>query len=514
MSTLIIDDTFVRANSAFGQPGNGWLDVQGAWWQILNNTLNPSGSDGLNPAAKPCLRPSGATEGPLNELIIGNFVNTAGFRNHRYIVRSNATGQTCYEVDVSVTNGSINVIKNVAGVFTVLSGAVPWSPGAVGTAYICTFSCFGSSPTALRVTIRTAAAPNTTVLDYTINDSDASLQAAGQMGVGPIEPTPFTRIRTYNFSDGVIPTFGSDLTQPTITLGAVTQTTVNFTGVAGTSSTGPVTNQWHRSTTPGFTPSGATALAGQTNPASLADTGLTANTEYYYLLASTDSFSPPFTNSSKQSAAYTWPAVPLIVGGVGDSIMANIPPSGTSNPLSEMGIYLAKLNRGRVVTVSNQGVAGTASYNWTNGSSQLNTAIANLNTAFAGYVGVKYVIVMLGANDARPVNHTSQAAYQANIASCCTGLINAGYTPVVCYPTWFTDGASSGGLSASDWSYLLSYYPACDGVLSSTPGARPGDKSAYIAFADNPTWLTDGLHPTQYGATQLGVFWGRALDLL
>ena len=75
-------------------------------------------------------------------------------------------------------------------------------------------------------------------------------------------------------------------------------TTANLASTAASGGTGPYTYQWHRSTVSGFTPGGGDALAGQT-ALTLADTGLTAGTTYYYVLVATDTGTSATINSAQ-----------------------------------------------------------------------------------------------------------------------------------------------------------------------------------------------------------------------
>lgn len=77
------------------------------------------------------------------------------------------------------------------------------------------------------------------------------------------------------------------LTAGAISLVTKTATTVDLSSTDATFGAGSYTYQWYRDTTPGFTPSAANDIVGATS-LTLADTGLTAGTAYYYVLAYTD----------------------------------------------------------------------------------------------------------------------------------------------------------------------------------------------------------------------------------
>jgi len=95
------------------------------------------------------------------------------------------------------------------------------------------------------------------------------------------------------------------LTAGVATLTAVASTTATLTATAATAGTAPVTYQWYRSTTSGFTPGSGNILTGQTSLV-LNDTNLIPNTTYYYVLAASDA--SPTTVDYTQVTVLTQPA--------------------------------------------------------------------------------------------------------------------------------------------------------------------------------------------------------------
>lgn len=89
-----------------------------------------------------------------------------------------------------------------------------------------------------------------------------------------------------------------------ITLVSKTTTTINLSCVAGQGGTGPYTYQWYRSTVSGFTPSVSNDLPGET-ALTLADTGLTAGTNYFYAVVVTDTGDSNATAQSTQFSTTT-----------------------------------------------------------------------------------------------------------------------------------------------------------------------------------------------------------------
>lgn len=93
----------------------------------------------------------------------------------------------------------------------------------------------------------------------------------------------------------------------TVTAGSLSQVSVaaNTLTVSSSAATGgvaPVTYQWYRSTTSGFTPGAGNSVSGAT-ALTLNDSGLIPNTKYYYEIVATDSTAS--TASSSQIAIST-----------------------------------------------------------------------------------------------------------------------------------------------------------------------------------------------------------------
>ncbi len=85
-------------------------------------------------------------------------------------------------------------------------------------------------------------------------------------------------------------------------------TTAAVASAAATGGTSPYTYQWYRSTTSGFTPGAGNILSGQT-ALTLADSGLLANTVYYYEVIATDTGNSNVTANSSQLKVLTQPAL-------------------------------------------------------------------------------------------------------------------------------------------------------------------------------------------------------------
>lgn len=90
----------------------------------------------------------------------------------------------------------------------------------------------------------------------------------------------------------------------TISQTAVGPTTASLAVTAASSATTPLTNQWYRSTTTGFSPGAGTVLSGKT-AATVNDSGLVPGTTYYYKNIQIDSAATPNTATASQLAVTT-----------------------------------------------------------------------------------------------------------------------------------------------------------------------------------------------------------------
>lgn len=116
--------------------------------------------------------------------------------------------------------------------------------------------------------------------------------------------------------------FSSDpLTSGLVTLRSQGETGVILNVDPATGGTGPYTYQWYRSTTQGFTPGGGNILTGKTDRL-LVNTGLTANTVYYYVCRATD------------AAAATVDSAEFDVKTLGATVAAPLPDAFASHTLA------------------------------------------------------------------------------------------------------------------------------------------------------------------------------------
>lgn len=294
---------------------------------------------------------------------------------------------------------------------------------------------------------------------------------------------------------------GSPLVAGTLTRGTITATQIAVTGTAASGGTAPYTYQWHRSTAQGFTPSGGTALAGQTGQ-NLADTTPAATTVYYYRRVDTDNAAASATTGEAAAALHAGAAVAH--GVVGDSIMALTPSGGARNPGQALAAHLAAIAGVRDATVANRAIAGTATADWLPADPSGNLTAAK--AAFAA-AGATHVHLLLGANDCRL--GVGAATYGANLASIAGDLVAAGYTCLLHMTGWIKPGAS-GMWGPTDSTLLAQYKDQLDALVNGTT-ILAGDRVLWGMMTDYEGTLTvDGVHPSVAGVETLGEALAKA----
>lgn len=127
---------------------------------------------------------------------------------------------------------------------------------------------------------------------------------AGAAAIGDRTNGTFANIVVYNHSVSttrILAHYTASQTASGPTAGSATSygstsSAASLTVGAASGGTSPYTYQWYRSTSSGFTPGGGNIISGATSR-DLLDTGLTANTTYYYKNVATDSASATATSS-------------------------------------------------------------------------------------------------------------------------------------------------------------------------------------------------------------------------
>ncbi len=277
-----------------------------------------------------------------------------------------------------------------------------------------------------------------------------------------------------------------------------TTTQVNATATDASGGTAPYTYQWQ------FCATATGVFVDVTGKTSLTLDDTVNNLGFRWV---------KYTDSAAQTAFSNliyggrWSA-PIILGGVGDSLMIGYPDFAPNDPLTAT-LLLVKLTAERQVTIGsscNRGTSGSTTATWlpADASGILLTAETAFNSA-----SVTDVVLMLGTNDARA--SISAATYGANLGTITTHLL-ANVASLLriwlCYPPWSTD---TGTLTAARYQLLIDYGAQINSLVNGTT-IRQGDILATQYFAAHTTELVDTIHLTHAGYASLGDLWANAMD--
>jgi hypothetical protein len=208
-------------------------------------------------------------------------------------------------------------------------GAVSTGLGAALTAGTATGGATGITTAAATATDATNGTPAYTYQWYRSTSPGTLGSAVSGQTTRTLAATGLTAGTAYYFtlrytdaaagtadSNQILLTTKANLAAGTITPGSATTTTAAATATDATGGVTPYSYQWFRSTTGG---SLGSAVSGQTTR-TLADSGLTTGTTYYYTLRYTDSSTTPVVINSAQAAIAT----------TGASLVAGVASPGTS----------------------------------------------------------------------------------------------------------------------------------------------------------------------------------------
>ena len=288
--------------------------------------------------------------------------------------------------------------------------------------------------------------------------------------------------------------------------------------IMSTSPTGgvpPYKFQWHRSPTPVFTPSSATALAGQTM-SSINDTSVSPGGRYYYVLAMSDS-------SAGAVPTYTLPQVVVVpagtvtIGFIGDGIgygVGTTIASAAQAMQDDISAAYATATAPKTVGLINASVPGTSSIAWMPGGQFLQNAVAQFAAA-----GVAFVVVALGTEDARDDIATAPGDYFSALRAICAYIFAEipGVVVIPMFPPPIDVSRAQAPFSVNSLGRLASYL-----TLFATLGAAQlggtlslGDTNAWTYFARVlfDQIGADGVHPNDLGAATLGALYARAFTL-
>jgi lysophospholipase L1-like esterase len=410
------------------------------------------------------------------------YANTVANGVALYHLESNGTDSygsgTLAASPTSIVQGSTSNVITLTGTGTAWTAGTPGSPtftlsGGTG-ASITAQSVASATSATITVTAGSATGP-LTITDPGTGATATITVASGTVTIGPPVPS------------------------------APAQTTLTLTAPAATGGTGSYTYAWYRSTTSNFTPGGGTLISGATALV-LNDTGLSPATVYYYIIKATDTGSN--VGFSAQVTAVTTAAAALVLGLIGDSIMAGTGPADpTQIPAVGLVTRLASEGGWRVVSAVNRGIVGTTSANWVVGGSDYPAAA----TAFTS-AGAAWTIILLGANDAKTTVATSAAAYHTNIAGVVSAEVAAGRKVLLIGPSYIVPG-SFGLFDVSSLTLLQAYGAQLHTLVDNLHVFAGPIEDMYAYFAANQGELTDGLHPTNTGGNSMASLWERYFRL-
>jgi GDSL-like lipase/acylhydrolase family protein len=435
---LIEDDNFLRANTSAGSGansttgiGNGWKDFVGNIYHIQSDTVVDSGMSEMNP--------------PLYTFY-HNATTSDSFQNGKVRVYYSAG----YPVPIARFNPASSgsgygfvFVGGDVGFYKTINGSTQFLPSVpvsgVPSNPIIEFVVqdIDSSDTLLTANFYNQSDPNTIVATGSYIDSSSPIQAPGYWGASQDSSgVVITRIQTYAYVPGGTITPG--ILSVTRNNSATSLSLASIPALGGIS---PYTYQWQRSTA---STTGFVNIPSATNT-SLADTGLTPGTTYFYRMDVMDSSTTP------QEATSTTPIQATTlglnehgIGYIGDSITAGYGSNNGTTLTTGPGAlveYLTLQNDGYPLSAyDNLGAPATRTGNWQPGGSYFQNALASFETS-----AVDTVSIMLGTNDA--LNQDSTTTYATNMSNLIVGLLapGTGITRVILnYPPYMYDDASVG----------------------------------------------------------------------
>jgi len=257
----------------------------------------------------------------------------------------------------------------------------------------------------------------------------------------------------------------------TINADSIHCTTCNLTCGEATGGTPDYTYQWYRSEVDDFTPGSGNIMAGETS-LTLADSGLTPGTTYYYKLVATDDI--PDTDTSEQCIVLTC-VYNLVCDG--DSLTKGAPVAPETYPHQVADIL------GTTWGISNMG----------EGSHTLATLITEAATEidplFESGALENILVIWGGANDI--AQSASAVTTHGRLDTYCTARQAAGWT-VICVTITKGDTVDdevrvdTNVLTRADW------FDFADGIADPTMDARLQD-------TEDETYFSDGIHFTEVG---------------
>lgn len=307
-------------------------------------------------------------------------------------------------------------------------------------------------------------------------------------------------------------TSAGTLTAPTnVTASAATKTTLRITSDPSVGGTGPLTVKFYRSTTNGTAAS--IAVPGNLIQSSasfiLNDTGLTAQTTYYYVVEVVDNVAA--TVRSTVLTATTKGTVVAKLAILGDSISTEF----TSNvdPKAWVNNFIQAAYPALEVLTYQHAVPGRKARELSRINHGSGSAGGGMITAIVAAMvaqGITHCSLMAGTNDwtqfaTVPLDY-NKARYLVDMADIISALTTVGITVYTHEMPWRTTaGAGDATTGILGWNNGLD-------ALTYSGLSRQGDTSLYADILANPSKLVDGIHLTGTVAKDtLSVYWANAI---
>lgn len=531
-----IDDDFNRAittvgtgansTTGVGSPASGHFaspSVGGAWIDLVGSTFNLSAPGNLTASGYisndydlnyALYRP--AVENMIDGRIRVWSTGATGAGPESVIRFTPANGGSGYVILQYAQAGwygskKVNGTGAQGDMFTSMTNTFVNGNTAIPSAYV-TEVTTSTTGTATTFTMKVYAQTDTTfsnaLTSNTYTDTDTTLSAAsGAWGTTFFNSaaSTSTRVQIANVTSGVTPLTSGSAT------GSLYKTKARITGTAATGGTGPYTYQWYRSTTSG---QNGSVVAGATS-LTLADTGLTPATSYWYTLKSTDS-AAAFVYSN-QATGTTLAANSVMIGFIGDSITYGAqgstpgsadPVNGKNGVAKELSYLIA--NSQPAIGFDN-GIPGTMTQDWLPASSNLTAAVTTFQNA-----EITHIQIMLGTNDSGSGHSIPASTYQTNMQSIANSLLSTfpGIKIVINDCPWIDITQSYASAWGTGANPLLQQYRTANAAIANGSTILLGDTASYAFFQSNPTQLFDGVHPNDTGYASLGGLWGTAFKSL
>ncbi len=283
--------------------------------------------------------------------------------------------------------------------------------------------------------------------------------------------------------------------------------TLQVSDSVATGGVSPYTYQWKRSTVSGGP---YTNVSGATNLL-LNDNNLSSATDYYYVLTANDSSVSLGTSTEIHIKTQPSTISNAVIVGIGDSITNGGNNTGGISPLVPLQNQMLATNHFNSVSTYNHGVSGSATGDWQPGSSNLNSAISDIQNN-----GANIVTILLDANDAKIAANTSTSTFQTNFSNILTTLQNLGIQHIfVSDPTYINYSLTSGVWTAQSLIDILNYRSITNSFANGSSIQEIGkNPSLYVTTQNYPTTyiLSDGAHLTTAGVNLVGDEWARDID--